>query len=73
MKFREWWAMPRIPLSETWKLRLAWFSLVISFIGLPITLVALPEEPPMILTLSWLAISYTAWDIISTADAGAGK
>lgn len=65
-----WWENPRIPLSTVAKLRLAWVTIAVSLVGWPVSLFLL-DEPPAILSLSWLALTYTAWDIVSTADAGA--
>ena len=62
-----WWDNPRIPLDKKWKLRLAWIAIGSTLIGWPISLFLL-DEPPVILSLSWLALTYTAWDIVSTAD-----
>lgn len=62
-----WWQHPRIPLTKTGKLRLAWVTIGASLVGWPISLLLL-QEPPVILSLSWLALTYTAWDIVSTAD-----
>jgi len=47
----------------------AWIMLIVSLIGWPVSVVWLaPDEPIFILSLSWLAITITAWDIVSTAD-----
>ena len=47
---------------------LAWFNLVASLIGLPLTII-LTDEPPFILALSWYAITITALGWISAAQA----
>lgn len=54
--------------NEQNMLRLAWANLVVSLVGLPITLV-LTDEPPFILALSWWAITVTALGHISAARA----
>ncbi len=50
------------------RLRFAWAQLILSLIGWPISLV-LTDEPSFILSLSWYAITITAWDVISTTQA----
>lgn len=72
MSLRDWWREPRIPLSTANKLRLAWITIAASLVGWPVSILIL-DEPPAILSLSWLALTYTAWDIVSTADSDAGK
>lgn len=67
---RRWWDNPRIPLTSKWKLRIAWISIWASLIFWPPAMLLL-DEPPVILSLSFLAITYTAWDIVSTSDSGA--
>lgn len=54
--------------STSTQLVLAWIFLVGSLIGWPITLV-LTDEPPFILSLSWLALTITAFNWISAAEA----
>lgn len=39
----------------------------LSLIGCPLS-VWLTDEPPTILILSWLAVTFTAMDIVQTAD-----
>lgn len=40
---------------------------VVSLVGLPLSLL-LTDEPPLILALSWLAITITALDVWATTD-----
>lgn len=44
-----------------------WALLIGSLVGWPIS-VLLTDEPVFILSLSWLAITLTAWDIIVTSE-----
>jgi hypothetical protein len=67
---KRWWANPRIPISPVNKLRAAWIILAFTLIGWPVSLILI-DEPPVILSLSWLALSITALDIIATTDVGA--
>jgi hypothetical protein len=47
----------------------AWILLVVCLVGWPVSVVSLAkEEPPFVLSLSWLALILTAIDIIFTAD-----
>ena len=56
-------------MSVKWRLRFAWVLLVGSLIGWPLSaLTWAAEEPQFILGLSWLAITLTALDIVSTQD-----
>jgi hypothetical protein len=59
-----------IPLSPVVRLRLAWAVLFVSLLGLVLSLVFLRGEPMLTVTLalSWLALVWTSWDILSTAD-----
>lgn len=51
------------------RLVFAWTLLVGSLIGWPLSMVTFAkDEPPFVLSLSWLAISLTAVDILSTTD-----
>ena len=51
------------------RVRFAWALLVASIVGWPVSaLTFAAEEPPSILGLSWLAITLTALDILSTQD-----
>lgn len=47
----------------------AWALLIASLVGWPVSAFTVAaHEPPFILALSWLAISLTALDILSTQD-----
>ena len=59
--------MGRVFSTKT-QLILAWVFLVASIIGWPITLIT-TDEPPFILSLSWLALTLTAFNWISAAEA----
>lgn len=51
------------------RVKLAWGLLACSVIGWPLTALTLArDEPFFILSLSWLAIILTAWDILNTSD-----
>lgn len=50
---------------ERARLILAWVLIAASIVGWPLTL-WLTDEPPFVLSLSWLAITLTAWDILNT-------
>lgn len=51
------------------RLAAAWVLLVGSLIGWPISAFTwAKDEPPFVLSLSWLAIVLTAVDILSTSD-----
>jgi hypothetical protein len=51
------------------RVRLAWVLLIASVVGWPLSaLTWAKDEPPFILGLSWLAITLTALDILSTQD-----
>jgi hypothetical protein len=67
---RTWVAWPdRIPISPTWRLRLAWVVVILSIVGWPLSaLTWARDEPQFVLGLSWLAITLTALDILSTSD-----
>lgn len=65
------WMDEGIPLSPVVRLRVSWFTLILSLAGLLVSLVVLPWTDPMLvlaLVLSWLAITYTAVDMLMTAD-----
>ncbi len=64
------WMDKGIPLSPVVRLRLSWVTLILSFAGMVLSLVFLRGEPIFVLTLalSWLALTLTAADILSTAD-----
>lgn len=56
-------------MSPTTRVRLAWFLLVASIIGWPLSAITFAaEEPPTVLGLSWFAITLTALDVLFTAD-----
>jgi hypothetical protein len=66
---RKWWSNPQIPLSPVMRLRLAWFILVVSIIGWPISAMTWARgEPQFVLGLSWLALTLTALDVLATSD-----
>lgn len=68
----KWWDNPRIPLSAKTRLRVAWVIIFISIVGWPLSMVTFAtQEPPAILALSWLAITITALDVVSTSDVSA--
>jgi hypothetical protein len=47
----------------------AWALLIICIIGWPISMLTVAkEEPPFVLSLSWLALILTCIDILSTQD-----
>jgi len=58
--------------SPRFKLGVAWVLFVGSLIGWPLS-IWLTEEPPFILSLSWLALTLTSWDIIMTTALHAKK
>lgn len=62
------WIDRGIPLSPVARLRLAWLTLVLSILGMLISLVFVHNEPPTVLALSWGAITITAIDILCTSD-----
>jgi hypothetical protein len=70
MQLPSWVAWPdRIPISPKWRLRLAWVIVAASLIGWPVSaLTWAADEPQFVLGLSWLAITLTALDILSTSD-----
>lgn len=50
---------------EVW---LAWTLLVVSLVGWPVSALTFArEEPPVVLGLSWFAITLTALDFLKTA------
>lgn len=56
-------------MSPKARVRLAWFLLVASLIGWPLTALTIAKsEPKVVLGLSWFAITLTALDIVLTAD-----
>lgn len=51
------------------RIQLAWTMLIGSLLGWPISALWLAkDEPQFVLALSWLAISITAYDVLSTTD-----
>lgn len=46
---------------------IAWILFWGSLIGWPLS-IWLTDEPPLILSLSWLALTLTAWNDINTTD-----
>lgn len=67
---KEWWSNPRIPISPERKLQAAWVILAATLILWPLSLFII-DEPPVILSLSWLALTVTALDIIVSSDVAA--
>lgn len=66
---KKWWGNPRVPLSPLWRLRLAWIIVVASIIGWPVSALTWANgEPQFVLGLSWLALTITALDVLSTSD-----
>jgi hypothetical protein len=54
------------------RLRLAWITVVVSIIGWPLSaLTWAANEPQFVLALSWLALTITALDVLSTSDVSA--
>lgn len=50
------------------RVKFAWFLLVASLVNIPLSIFWYANtEPPVILVLSWLAITITAYDIIMTS------
>ena len=64
------WMDKGIPLSPVVRLRLSWVTLLLSVAGMLLSLAFLHGEPIFVLTLalSWLALTLTAADILSTSD-----
>lgn len=64
------WMDKGIPLSPVVRLRLSWVTLLLSVAGMLASFVFLRGEAIFVLTLalSWLAITFTAADILSTSD-----
>ena len=66
---KRWWTDPRIPLTPVWRLRIAWIVVFVSVIGWPLSAISFAaDEPQFVLGLSWLAITITALDVLSTSD-----
>lgn len=56
-------------MSPKTRVLAAWVLLVASLVGWPLSAMTFAQgEPPAILGLSWLAITLTALDILSTQD-----
>jgi hypothetical protein len=56
-------------MSPAARVKFAWVLLVISLIGWPLSILTVAKgEPPFVLSLSWLAISLTAIDVLFTSD-----
>ena len=49
------------------RLGIAWTMFAASLIGWPLSMI-FTDEPRFILSLSWLALTITAWDIIQTSE-----
>lgn len=53
---------------------LGWILLILSLVGWPLSLFWwAKDEPPFVLSLSWLALVLTAIDILFTAQVKEGK
>ena len=48
--------------------RLFWFSIFGAILSAPIALIAQGWFGLILMTISWLAVTFTCWDIIQTAD-----
>lgn len=56
-------------MSARNRVRLAWTLLAASIIGYPISALTIAKhEPPVVLFLSWFAITLTALDVLFTSD-----
>jgi hypothetical protein len=56
-------------MKVKYRIYLAWILLIGSLVGWPLSMFTLARtEPPFVLSLSWLAITLTALDILSTTD-----
>lgn len=64
------WMDKGIPLSPVVRLRLSWLTLILSVAGMLLSFVFLRGDPIFVATLalSWLAITFTCVDILSTSD-----
>lgn len=57
-------------MPTKYRIYAAWVLLGASVIGWPLSMLTIAkDEPPFVLSLSWLAIILTSLDIIATADA----
>ena len=59
--------MPRWLRNPHYRFRGAVLTFFASLVGWPVSMFV-TDEPPWILSLSWLAITFTALDIMATAD-----
>lgn len=56
-------------MSPKVRFYLAWAMLITTLVLWPISIFTFARtEPPVVLSLSWLAITITAWDVVSTAS-----
>lgn len=56
-------------VSPRARLYLAWALLALSLLGWPLSALTFANsEPQTTLALSWIAITITAWDVVTTAD-----
>jgi hypothetical protein len=56
-------------MSPVGRVRFAWVLLVTSLAGWPLSMLTVAkDEPPFVLSLSWLAIALTAVDVLFTSD-----
>jgi len=54
-------------MDPKWRVRGAWVLLVGSLVGYPVSAMTIARsEPPVVLGLSWFAITLTAADLLST-------
>lgn len=49
------------------RVTIAWILFWASLLGWPLSLI-FTDEPPFILSLSWLALTLTSWDVIQTSE-----
>jgi hypothetical protein len=56
-------------MNPRWRRRIAALILVLTLVGWPVSLFTVArDEPPWVLSLSWLALTLTAADILATTD-----
>jgi hypothetical protein len=54
-------------MDPKWRVRGAWALLILSIVGYPVCAMTIARnEPPVVLFLSFLAITITALDLLST-------
>lgn len=53
--------------SRSFRLKLAWGMFWASLIGWPLS-IWFTDEPVFILSLSWLALTLTCWDVICSTE-----